>query len=425
MADEVNQQSPYPPIADYAFISDCHSAALISNCGSIDWCCMPRLDSPSCFGRLLGWETGGFCRIWPAGVVRSSRRYLANTLVLETTCVTGGGRARIIDFFPMRSGGRQRPFKQLLRIIEGLEGEVEFSLDCQPRLDYGAIRPWIRRQDGHYLIMGGSTGLLLSGDYGIAPRGRHDITGTCRVKAGERRHLSLLFGRPEELDDGLVEAPDTGELDRRLEQTVAWWRNWAGQFAYAGPYRELVLRSAMVLKGLSNAPSGAIAAAATTSLPEAPGGGRNWDYRFSWIRDSYFSVRSLRELGFHDEADGFRRFIERSCAGSAEELQILFGIGGERRLHEFEIADLAGYRGARPVRIGNAAESQLQLDVYGELLDLAWQWHRQGHSPDDDYWEFLVELVDGAAEKWRQPDRGVWEMRCPPRHFVLSKAMCS
>jgi len=175
---------------------------------------------------------------------------------------------------------------------------------------------------------------------------------------------------------------------------------------------------------LSNAPSGAIAAAATTSLPETPGGSRNWDYRYSWVRDSAFTVRALSELGYLREADGFRRFIERSCAGSAEELQILFGVGGERRLHEYEIEELEGYRQARPVRIGNAAETQLQLDVYGELLDLAWRWHERGHSPDDDYWEFLVELVDAACRQWRNPDRGIWEMRGKPRHFVLSKAMC-
>lgn len=424
MAECRKDSSTCPPIADYAFISDCHSTALISSGGSIDWCCMPRIDSPSCFGRLLGWETGGFCRIWPTGEFDSSRRYLEDSLILETTWVTANGRARTLDCFPMCRGGRQHPFKQVLRIIEGLEGTVEFTLDCRPRLDYGAIKPWIRRQEEHYLIMGGSTGLLLSGDYCFEPRGRHDLGGTCDVAAGERRHLSLVFARPEDLDNGMIRLPTIDELDDRLEETVDWWQNWSGQFAYRGPYADQAKRSAIVLKGLSNAPTGAIAAAATTSLPETPGGERNWDYRFSWIRDSYFSVRSLNELGFRGEADGFRRFIERSCAGSAEELQILYGIGGERRLHEFTVDSLAGYRDARPVRIGNAAETQLQLDVFGELLDLAWSWHRQGHSPDNDYWEFLVELVNSAMDRWQRPDRGVWEMRSDPRHFVLSKAMC-
>jgi GH15 family glucan-1,4-alpha-glucosidase len=180
----------------------------------------------------------------------------------------------------------------------------------------------------------------------------------------------------------------------------------------------------VVLKGLSNAPTGAIAAAATTSLPESPGGSRNWDYRYSWVRDSCFTVRTLAELGYAREADGFRRFIERSCAGNAGKLQILFGVGGERRLDEREIPELEGYRGAGPVRVGNAAERQVQLDVYGELLDLAWSWHQRGHAPDDDYWEFLVELVNDTVRKWRGPDQGIWEMRGEPRHFVLSKAMC-
>ncbi len=186
----------------------------------------------------------------------------------------------------------------------------------------------------------------------------------------------------------------------------------------------MVQRSAIILKGLSNASSGAIAAAATTSLPEASPGSRNWDYRFSWVRDSSFTVRTLAELGYVKEADGFRKFMERSCASSADELQILFGMGGERRLHEFQISELEGYRGAGPVRVGNAAEKQVQLDVYGELLDLAWNWHQRDQSPDDDYWEFLRELVNAATRQWRKPDQGIWEMRGEPRHFVLSKAMC-
>ena len=200
--------------------------------------------------------------------------------------------------------------------------------------------------------------------------------------------------------------------------------SWLAQGKITGPYADLVRRSALVLKGLSNAPTGAIAAAATTSLPEAPGSIRNWDYRFSWIRDSVFTTRSLAALGFYNEADGFRRFVERSAAGSAEELQVLFGVGGERLLHEHELNRLDGYRGSRPVRIGNAAASQQQHDMYGELLDNAWRWHQGGQSPDDDYWQFLVEIVNSACRAWRLPDRGIWEMRGRPRHFVHSKAMC-
>jgi len=421
---DLDHSRKYPPIGDYAYISDCHSSALVSRDGSIDWCCMPRIDSPSCFGRLLDWKNGGYCHLCPAAEAQVSRRYLERTLILETTFTSESGTIRLLDFFPMRKGGRHEPYQQILRILEGIRGEMEVCLEFAPSFDYGAIRPWLRKKGDHFLAMGGQTGLLVSGDDCLRLDGRHRIGGRFRVGEGERRRFSILYGRPENLDDGLVSTPDTEEIDRRFEQTREWWHRWSEQSSFTGPERELVLRSAIVLKGLSNAPTGAIAAAATTSLPEAPGASRNWDYRYSWVRDSSFTVRTLAELGYDKEADGFRRFIERSCAGSAEELQILFGVGGERRLHEYEIKELEGYRGARPVRVGNAAEKQVQLDVYGELLDLAWSWHELGQSPDDDYWEFLVELVDAATRLWKKPDRGIWEMRGEPRHFVLSKAMC-
>jgi len=424
MTDPGRKNQCEADIADYGFISDCHSTALVSLSGAIDWCCMPRIDSASCFGRLLDSEKGGYCRIHPTEDCRISRRYLDRTLILETTFSCDAYEMRLLDFFPMREGGRHNPYQQIIRIIEGVRGDTEVTLEFCPRFDYGAVRPWIRQVEDHFIALGGCTGLLVSGDYCFNLEGRHAITGTCTLGAGERKRLSILYGRPEDLDDDLVEVPGLEALDARLDETIEWWRRWTTQGSPACFDRELLLRSAIVLKGLSNAPSGAIAAAATTSLPEAPGGSRNWDYRYSWVRDSSFTVRTLAELGYQNEADGFRRFMERSCAGSADELQILFGVGGERRLHEYDIEELHGYRGAAPVRIGNAAESQVQLDVYGELLDLAWTWHRRGQSPDDDYWEFLVELVTIAARIWEQPDQGIWEMRGEPRHFVLSKAMC-
>jgi GH15 family glucan-1,4-alpha-glucosidase len=418
------QNSPYPPIGDYAYISDCHSSALVSRSGSIDWCCMPRIDSGSCFGRLIDWERGGYCRIAPKDSFRTFRRYLEGTLVLETVFCNEQGEFRLLDCFTMREGGEHHPHLQILRLAEGIRGNVEICLDLCPAFDYGSILPWLRTWEKNYLAMGGKDGLLISGNFHLEVKYRHHLTGTCSVKAGERKYLSIIYRRPEELDEELVQPPDTHELDHRLEETTQWWRRWSSKAEIDSPYREQVLQSAIVLKGLSNAPTGAIAAAPTTSLPESPGGSRNWDYRFSWVRDSYFTVRSLAVLGCEKEADGFRRFIERSSAGSADEIQILFGVGGERRLREFELEDLAGYRGAKPVRIGNAAETQVQLDIYGELLDLAWIWHKWGHSPDDDYWEFLVELVNKAGKAWRDPDRGIWEMRGEPRHFVYSKAMC-
>src|SRR5207248_975333 len=206
-------------------------------------------------------------------------------------------------------------------------------------------------------------------------------------------------------------------------ETRKWWRRWAGRRTMTGPEDAGVIRSAVVLKSLINAPTGAMAAAPTTSLPEVIGGGRNWDYRFSWIRDSSFAVRSLAELGYESEADGFRRFVERSAAGNAHDLQVTYGVGGERRLQEQELSDLEGYRRSSPVRAGNGAATQFQLDLYGELLDLAWRWHQRGHSPDDDYWRFIVDTVNQCAERWQDPDSGIWETRGPKRHFVHSKVM--
>ncbi len=418
-------EKPYPPISDYAYVADCHSSALVSRSGSIDWCCMPRIDSGSCFGRILDWERGGYCRISPADPHKVSRSYIENTLILETTFQREDGEARLLDFFTMRKGGEHHPHQQILRILEGIRGEIRFEIDIVPRFDYGFIKPWIKRKDDHsFILIGGRDGLLLTFDFPLDMRDRHRLTGSCSVKPGERRHLSMLYRKPEDLDEGLISPPSVEEMDHRLDETLNWWQSWVGKGKIEIPYASYARRSAIVLKGLTNAPTGAIAAAATTSLPEIAGGKRNWDYRFTWIRDSTFTVQSFGKLGYVREADGFRRFVERTAAGSAEEIQILFGVGGERRLKEIEIDELEGYGGARPVRVGNAAESQIQLDVYGELLELARRWQEWGNEPDDDYWEFLLELVNQAANRWMDPDQGIWEMRGKPRHFVHSKAMC-
>jgi GH15 family glucan-1,4-alpha-glucosidase len=415
----------YPPISDYGYIGDCHSSALVSRSGSIDWCCMPRVDSASCFGRLLDWNRGGYCEIAPSEPYEISRRYIDDTLILETCFRTDGGEARLLDLFTMRKGGQHHPHKQVLRIVEGLEGQVHFLIEIAPRFDYGAVKPWIRRyKDGHYIAIGGSDGLLISSDFRLDMKKRHDLEGFYNVRKGHRIHLSIIYQEPEDLDEALVKVPHIADLDQRFDETVRWWHGWSSKGTFGGPYARIARQSAIVLKGLSNAPTGAIAAAATTSLPETANGSRNWDYRFSWIRDSTFAVRSLTELGYTKEADEFRRFVQRSAAGSAEEVQILFGVGGERRLHESELKELEGYRGARPIRIGNAAANQKQLDVYGELLELAWQWHQRGYSPDEEYWDFLVDLVNTTANLWNNSDRGIWEMRGKPRHFTYSKAMC-
>lgn len=413
------------PIEDYAFISDCHSVALISRQASIDWCCMPRIDSSSVFGRLLDWNKGGVCYITPTTDFVTNRRYRDHSLVLETTFITNSGKARITDCFTMREGGRYNPHRQILRVIDGLEGELELECMIEPRFDYGVIKPWFRRlTEGQFIVTGGSNGLLVSGDVDFRTSDRHACRTRFTVRKGTRLRLSIMHRPPEELDALREEIPDAEELDSRLEETLQWWHNWSSQGTYKGVHSRTALRSAVVLKGLCNVPTGAIAAAATTSLPEAIPGNRNWDYRFSWIRDSVFTARSLSELGYHNEADGFRRFVERSTAGSVEQIQILYGVGGERRLSEANLTELAGYCGTRPVRIGNAAVDQVQLDIYGELLDLAWRWHLAGNSPDDDYWEFIEHLTEKAIKLWERPDCGIWELRGRPRHFVLSKAMC-
>lgn len=420
----MSDESPYPDIADYGYIADCHSAALISKAGAIDWCCLPRYDSASCFGRLLDWRKGGFCAIRPKGSYRVSRRYLPDTLVLETRFENGDGRVRLLDCMTTRQGGEHRPHRQLLRVVEGVEGRMPMTVEVAPVFDYGTVQPWLQKREHHFIAMGSSNGLLISGDIPLEMKHRHRLGGEWTLEEGQRKHLSILWRPPENLDEGLVEPPSIEELDRRLDETIDWWRDWGEKSHTEGVYAEDMRRSAIILKGLTHAPTGAIAAAATTSLPESIGGTRNWDYRYSWIRDSYFTVRSLNQLGYVNEADGFRRFVERTAAGSADEVQVLFGLGGERRLFENILEGVEGYRGSRPVRIGNAAENQIQLDVYGELLGLAWIWHQQGSSPDEDYWEFLVSLVNRTVREWIYPDQGIWEMRGRPRHFVHSKAMC-
>jgi GH15 family glucan-1,4-alpha-glucosidase len=417
--------SPSLRLSDYAFISDCHSSALVSRDGSIDWCCMPRIDSRSCFGRLLGWQDGGHCRIAPLAASRVRRRYWDDSLILETTFETETGSLRLTDLMPMRQGGRHDPYRQILRVVEGVEGEVVMLGEIVPRFDYGAIQPWIRGVgDGAFHAVGGADGLLLSSDLPFAIAGRHSLVCEARISRGQRRYLSIVYARPESLDDGLVTPPSAGEVVARLEATEQWWQSWAAQGRTLRFDNAQSQRSAVVLKGLIYAPTGAVTAAATTSLPEVLGGSRNWDYRFAWVRDSVFTVRSLLELGFAKEADGFRRFIERSTAGNADQIQVLYGVDGRRRLEESTISHLHGFNGSSPVRVGNAAAGQLQLDVYGELLYLAYAWHLQGHPPDAEYWEFVERIVERTIGMWRSPDQGLWEMRGAPRHFVHSKAMC-
>jgi GH15 family glucan-1,4-alpha-glucosidase len=424
LTNQISENSS-PGIGDYGFIADCHSVALISSRGSIDWCCMPRVDSPSFLGRLLDWENGGYCHLAPDTDFVTSRRYLDDTLILETIFRTDSGEARLLDCYTMHVSDLHRPYQQILRVLEGIRGQVRFILKLFVRFDYGSTKPWLRRIHNRcFHAFGGSDSLLLSGDFDLETHGPHILRSSCEITAGQKRRLAIGYHKPENLHDGLVETPETSELDRRLEETRQWWQEWVSKGKIAGPYAKELRRSALVLKGLCNVQTGSMAAAATTSLPEVPGGSRNWDYRFTWVRDSSFAMRSLAELNFKEETNYFRKFIERSTASSVNELQVLYGMGGERRLVEFELKHMSGYKGAKPVRIGNAAYEQHQADLYGWILHLSWSWHTRGHTPEKDYWDFLVELANQAAEDWRTPGRGFWEMRGNPRHFVVSKAMC-
>jgi GH15 family glucan-1,4-alpha-glucosidase len=415
----------YPPIGDYAFIGDCHSGALVSRRGSIDWCCMPRVDSASLFGRLLDWDRAGYCLVAPVDAdAETSRSYLNDTMVVETVFRTSTGQARLLDCFTTHPGGAAAPDRQLLRVIEGTSGRIDLRVEVAARFDFGATKPWVRlHRPRLWSAMGGDDAITVSAGLDLQLVDRHDLQGDVSVAAGERVRLALTYYRPEQLDPEPPAEADDAELDRRLDATVDWWRSWVADASETGQHAAGARRSALVLKALSNAPTGAISAAPTTSLPEEVGGSRNWDYRYSWIRDSQFTLRSLTELGFDREADGFRRFIERTAAGSPTDLQVMYGLGGQRRLTETTLP-LQGYRSSTPVRIGNAASGQLQLDVYGEMLELAWRWHQRGRSPDDDYWRFLRGIVDLAAERWPEPDQGLWEIRGEPRHFVHSKVMC-
>lgn len=414
----------YPLIADYAMLSDCHCAALVSRSGSIDWCCMPRMDDDSLFGRLLDWGKGGFFSIAPEEAYQTSRRYLPGTMVLETRLHAAGGEAVLLDFFAMDDDPIRHPAYDLVRIVECVSGEISLEASICPRFDYGEIRPRMRRRaDGVFVATGSDKGLIIWSDSVLEVVDHCDLGARIRLRAGERRRFRVQFQFPELIEATVGEGlPDASRLDAELEQTIAWWSQWS-----ANARRELdeqSLRSAIVLKALTFERTGAIAAAATTSLPETPGGTRNWDYRFSWVRDSVFTVRALHELGYSREAARFHAFIERCTAGDAHELQVMFGVDGKRRLTEIELDWLEGYRKSAPVRIGNRAAKQVQLDIYGELLEMAWAWHENGHQTDPDYWSFLVDVANVVCERWMDRDHGIWEVRKEPQHHVHSKVMC-
>lgn len=416
----------YPPIADYALIGDCHSAALVSRAAAIEWCCLPRFDSGSAFAAILDRKRGGTCAISPVsdGEWEYRRRYLEDSLVLETVMRGPTGEVAILDLFLI---GDEHPGVQrrILRVIEGRRGAVELDLRVAPRFDYGKVRPWIRRLGLKlHSAIGGDDAFVVWCEHELTEDPDHELSSRLTVSAGERVRLVLHYTRPELVDDGDFSNPDPGALDAELDATVQWWRTWAATVTLDSADEAAARRSAIVLKALTYIPTGAVVAAPTTSLPEVIGGERNFDYRYAWIRDSSFSSRSFANVGCVREADAFRRFMIRSAAGHADDLQVLYGVGGERRLSPSTLDELEGYRGSAPALIGNAAVDQVQLDAYGEIVNLMWRWHRRGHSPSDDDWRFVVSLIDHASERWAQPDLGIWEWPGEAEHFVHSKVLC-
>ncbi len=361
----------------------------------------------------------------PSGRHTSRREYLRDGLILVTTFKSGPNEAQLIDFFAMRVGGRQRPRRKLVRIIRGVRGRMDFNVAILPRLDFAEVKPWIYAVGkSGYFAVGSNTGLLIFGDVPLEIENEHDLRGEFHVRAGQKRHLALQFHRPEKGPTLRIPRNAIPRLRQQFIETRNWWKQWSAKIPFKDGPGVHVKRSAIVLKALTYAPTGAIVAAPTTSLPERIGGERNWDYRFCWIRDSIFTVHSLGHLGLEAEADGVRRFIQRTAAGNADELQVLYGVDGKRRLTEITLDGLDGWRGSRPVRIGNAAEGQFQADMYGTIVELSWRWSERGARPQPHYWDFLVEIVEAAIARWRAPDRGIWEVRSQPRHFVHSKVMC-
>ena len=415
-----------PAIGDYAVIGDCRSAALVSSSGSIDWLCWPRFDSPAVFASILDSARGGFFRIRPTNASTTTRRYIADSNVLETTFATASGTVRVTDLMPVDSeAGKARelwPDHEVLRKVECLDGRVEVEIVFDPRFDYGRVTPAINpRRAGLFYAEHGVAAVTLSTDVPLRQaEGKQGLIGTTVMEAGARRYLSMTYahGMPA------VIAPIGEHADRRIDRSVEWWNEWAAACTYAGPYRDAVVRSALVLKLLSYAPSGAIVAAPTTSLPEHIGGSRNWDYRYCWLRDASLTLRALCDLGFEVEAEAFLSWLLHATHLTWPHPRVVYAVYGESQLPERELARLSGHAASRPVRIGNLASKQFQLDVYGELVEGAFVWITRGGTLDRASRRNLVELGRAVCERWREPDDGIWERRAGRRQHTHAKAMC-
>jgi GH15 family glucan-1,4-alpha-glucosidase len=399
-------------IEDYGLVGDLQTVALVSRHGCIDWLCVPRFDSGAIFAALLGDAENGHWTIQPEGEFRSpGRRYRGDTLVLETDLETSSGRVRLIDFMPPRG---EAP--DVVRIVEGVEGAVDMRMELVLRFDYGSIVPWVRNLDGTLVAIAGPDAVSVRTPIELEGRNLHTYA-EFRVREGDRVPFVLTWF-PSHLD-----LPDPVEAEEALADTVEYWNEWAQGCTMEGRWRDAVVRSLLTLKALTYAPTGGIVAAATTSLPEQLGGVRNWDYRYCWLRDATLTLLAFVRAGFLDEAQHWRDWLLRAIAGSPEDVQILYGVAGERRLTEIELPWLAGYEGSRPVRIGNGASNQLQLDVYGEVVDALHLARVKGLHASDDAWAVSSKIFDWLESAWREPDEGIWEVRGPRRHFTHSKVM--
>ena len=400
-------------IEDYAIIGDCETAALVGRDGSIDWLCWPRFDSAACFSALLGSRENGRWTIAPTSPsARVTRRYRPDTLILETRYETDSGIATIIDFMPLR-GNRSH----LIRIVVGERGSVAFATELVIRFGYGEIVPWVTKtEQGDLRAIAGPDMLLLRSP--VALRGQNLKTvGEFTVEAGDRIPFVLTYA-PSNLPD-----PPAADPFQLLQATERFWRDWSSAYKVDDRWTQAVKRSLITLKALTYAPTGGLVAAPTTSLPEQLGGPRNWDYRYCWLRDATWTLLAFMNTGYYDEARAWREWLLRAVAGSPNQMQIMYGLAGERRLMEHELSWLPGYEQSLPVRIGNDAHRQLQLDVYGELLDALHQARKSALAPDESGWALQIAIMAHLEECWREPDHGIWEVRSEPEHFTYSKVM--
>ena len=401
-----------PRIEDYALIGDLQTAALVGRDGSIDWCCFPRFDSGACFAAILGSAKDGRWLLAPAAEsVRSTRRYRHDTLILESVFEVADGSVRVLDFMPPRG---QAP--DIVRIVEGLSGDVTMRSELVVRYDFGRIVPWVRRIDHTRVAIAGPDALCFRTP--AETRGEAMTTvSEFTVSPGDRVPFVLTWFPSHE------PPPDEVDPEQALTDTEDFWLSWAGLCEHEGDYHDEIHQSLLVLKALTYAPTGGIVAAPTTSLPELIGGVRNWDYRYCWLRDATLTLLAMLRCGYRDEAVIWRQWLLRAVAGDPADVQIMYGLAGERRLEERELEWLPGYEGSRPVRVGNAASEQLQLDVYGEVLEALYQARSHGAPKDDDVWSLTTKLLDWLEQHWRTPDAGIWEIRGPLRQFTHSKLM--